>query len=54
MTNGYVFIDILVSVVSTIFAKIMEFWREIWNVPMAVESQILIFKDWLKLLWAII
>ena len=52
--NGYVFMEILVSDVSNIFAKIMEFWWESSNVPMAVESQNIFLKGWVKLLWATI
>ena len=44
MTNGYIFMNILVSDVSVNFTKIMDFLRESSNVPMAVESQNVFFK----------
>ena len=43
MTNGYVFMDILVSDVFNVFAKIMEFWQESSNIPMAVQPQNIYF-----------
>ena len=50
MTNGYIFMDILVSDVSVNFTKIMEFLRESLKVPMAVKSQNVSIKGWVKLL----
>ena len=50
MTNGYIFMDILVSDVSVNFTKIMEFLQGSLNVPMAVKSQNVLLKGWIMLL----